>query len=90
MIDLEIEIALGNPQEMEGIFSNGMISNVAEVDKVSYLQFTAPVSSGSSGGPVVDDRAQVVGIVNMQIAEAQNLNFCCTGLPSRELDNRQD
>jgi S1-C subfamily serine protease len=66
---------LGNPKGLEGTFSNGIISNFLQVDDTVYMQFTAPVSPGSSGGPVVNNKGDVVGMVNMQFKEGQNLNF---------------
>lgn len=66
---------LGNPSGLEGSFSNGVISNFIRTGDVFYLQFTAPVSGGSSGSPVVDDQGQVIAIVDKQIREGQNLNF---------------
>jgi S1-C subfamily serine protease len=66
---------IGNPKGLEGTFSNGIISNFHQIDDTYYMQFTAPTSPGSSGGPVVNNVGDVVGMVNMQIKEGQNLNF---------------
>jgi S1-C subfamily serine protease len=40
-----------------------------------YIQITAPVSPGSSGGGVFDDRGNLIGITTFAIRDAQNLNF---------------
>jgi S1-C subfamily serine protease len=66
---------LGNPKGLEGSFSNGLMSNFLRINDTYYMQFTAPVSPGSSGGPVVNNKGDVVGMVNMQFKEGQNLNF---------------
>jgi S1-C subfamily serine protease len=71
----ETVYTLGNPKGLEGTFSNGIISNFLQVDDTFYMQFTAPVSPGSSGGPVVNNTGEVIGMVNMQFKEGQNLNF---------------
>lgn len=71
---------LGNPRGFEGTFSNGIISNFMRINDTYYMQFTAPISPGSSGGPVVNSVGEVVGMVNMQVKEGQNLNFAIMGI----------
>ena len=67
--------AIGNPQGLEGTFSEGIVSSVREVGEDYYIQMTAPISSGSSGGPVLDDRGLVVGLSVATYQDGQNLNF---------------
>jgi hypothetical protein len=42
---------------------------------VQWLQTTAPISPGNSGGPLVNVRGQVIGINTWVCAVGQNLNF---------------
>ncbi|MBA2703136.1 MAG: serine protease [Blastocatellia bacterium] len=62
---------VGNPEGLEGTFSTGIISAIRE----GYIQITAPISHGSSGGPVLNDRGQVIGIAVGLFENGQNLNF---------------
>jgi S1-C subfamily serine protease len=66
---------IGAPREMRGTFGSGMIS-AYQVDEHHRLliQFTAPVSPGSSGGPLLDDRGRVIGVV-LQLIHGELLNF---------------
>jgi hypothetical protein len=67
--------AVGNPRGLLGTFSEGIISGFRDIDGTKYLQITAPISPGSSGGPVVDEHGEVVGVATAFIKEAQNLNL---------------
>ena len=67
--------AVGNPRGMEGTFSNGIISSIRKLTDQTLLQITAPISPGSSGGPLVNSKGEVVGVVVATLAEAQNRNF---------------
>jgi S1-C subfamily serine protease len=66
---------IGNPEGFSGTFSEGLISGFREIDGVNYIQMTAPISHGSSGGPVLDANGAVVGIATAFVENAQNLNL---------------
>lgn len=67
--------AVGNPHGLEGTFSAGIISSIRRIEGDALLQITAPISPGSSGGPIVNKDAEVVGIAVASLMEGQNLNF---------------
>jgi putative serine protease PepD len=60
-------MAFGSPLGLEGTVSAGIVSALRHEDGHDYLQFTAPISPGNSGGPVVDSDGRVVGIAEMKI-----------------------
>ncbi len=68
-------IAIGNPLGLEKTLSDGLISAVRSIDHLQILQITAPISPGSSGGPLLDEEGRVIGVVSATIREGQNLNF---------------
>jgi hypothetical protein len=68
-------IAIGNPRGLEGTVSEGIVSGIRSAGRDTLLQITAPISPGSSGGPVVDDRGEVIGVAVGAIVDGQNLNF---------------
>lgn len=54
------------------------------------LQFSAPISLGSSGGPVFNKNGEVIGIVTFLIKEAQNINFAMpVNLIKDEIENEE-
>ena len=67
--------AIGNPKGFNGTFSEGIISGIRDFDRNQVLQITAPISPGSSGGPVLNLTGDVVGIAFATYSEGQNLNF---------------
>jgi len=69
-------LVVGSPLGLEQTASEGMVSAVRELpsgDKL--LQITAPMSPGSSGGPVLNSKGEVVGIACFLLSEGQSLNF---------------
>ncbi len=68
-------IVLGSPQGLEGTVSTGILSGVRNLEGVKFLQITAPISPGSSGGPVFNTGGRVIGIATATVARGQNLNF---------------
>lgn len=71
--------AAGNPGGLEGTFSDGLISAIRpegnELIHGKLLQMTAPISAGSSGGPVLNDRSEVIGLSVGFREGGQNLNY---------------
>jgi hypothetical protein len=68
-------VVLGNPAGFERSISEGIISAIRSKDNMKIIQMTAPVSMGSSGGPVINEFGEVVGITTLASFKAQNLNF---------------
>lgn len=78
----ETVYAVGNPQGLEGTFSQGIVSSIREVGTDKLLQITAPISPGSSGGPVLNGKGEVIGVSVATFRGGQNLNFA---IPSNYL-----
>lgn len=66
---------MGNPLGQVGTFSNGLVSAQRSVDGVTLVQITAPVSPGSSGGPVMNAQGEVIGVTTLMLRGGQNLNY---------------
>jgi serine protease Do len=76
-------VAIGNPMGLEDTVSNGLVSARRKGDDgTEVLQISAPIAPGSSGGPIFNDRGEVIGIAVAILEEGQNLNF---GVPARYL-----
>ena len=68
-------IAIGSPAGLKNTVSLGNISAFFEQDSKNWIQFTAPISSGSSGGVLLNDQGKVIGITTATYATAQNVNL---------------
>ena len=55
--------------------SEGVISGIRSQFGTDYIQFSAPVSPGSDGGALVDSEGRLLGIINYQYRDGQNVNF---------------
>ena len=68
-------VAIGNPRGLEGTVSEGIISSLRPTEDFKILQVTAPISPGSSGGPLFDAEGRVIGVTTATVVGGQNLNF---------------
>ena len=77
-------IAIGNPLGvLDYTVSDGLISSVRQVnEELTVLQISAPISQGSSGGPLFNPFGEVIGVATAIFTEGQNLNFA---VPSQYL-----
>jgi S1-C subfamily serine protease len=70
---------VGSPLGLEQTLSDGVVSAVRRTRGGDYLQISAPVSTGSSGSPVINMKGVVVGVASLQVVKGQNLNFAVPG-----------
>ena len=61
-------MAIGSPLGLDGTVTVGVVSAFRSLDGSEYLQFSAPVSPGNSGGPVIDEQGRVVGVTVAKVA----------------------
>jgi TPR repeat protein len=67
--------AIGNPRGLEQTITEGIVSGNRELDGTSWIQHSAPISPGSSGGALISSRGELLGINAFLLKESQNLNF---------------
>lgn len=67
--------AIGNPKGLSGTISEGIVSGIRDLENKKLIQITAPISPGSSGGPVLNNKGEVIGVAVGTLASGQNLNF---------------
>lgn len=81
---------IGNPNGLEGTFSQGIVSGLRKIDNDELLQITAPISPGSSGGPVLNQNAEIIGLAVASYKSGQNLNFAIPIKYLKDLYNKSD
>lgn len=77
---------LGSSKGLTGSFSDGVIaekSRELEGFSIKFIQISAPISPGNSGGPLLNEYGEVIGVNARTYNEGQNLNFA---IPVRYLD----
>ena len=67
--------AIGSPLGLFNSISDGIISGFRTIDGVDMIQFTAPISRGSSGGAVLNMYGEVIGISTAGFDRGQNINL---------------
>lgn len=72
----EAVYTIGSPKGFANTLGAGLLSGLRTGDdKTEYIQITAPLSAGSSGGGLFDDRGNLIGVTSFTIRDAQNMNF---------------
>lgn len=66
---------IGSPKGYEFSIGDGLLSQVQKVDGFNQYQVSCPFSPGNSGGPILNNRGEVVGIAAWTRNGAQNVNF---------------
>ena len=76
---------IGSQFGILNLVTKGTACGIWEVGDTSWVLFTAPVSGGSSGGPVIVSDGTVAGVVTGTYEKAQTLNLAAPAEAIREL-----
>ena len=83
----ETVYAFGSSQGLTATFSQGIISHASrDVGGVLCVQHDAAISSGNSGGPLINRFGEIIGINTFYISDSQNLNFAVSVTELSKLD----
>jgi S1-C subfamily serine protease len=61
--------AIGAPHGLSASLSNGLVSSFRQDEGQFLIQITAAVAPGSSGGPLLNNQGQVVGVTTSRLKE---------------------
>lgn len=68
--------AIGSPLGLQNTITQGIISNTNRVlDGISFIQTSAAISQGSSGGALINKHGRVIGITSAKFSEGENLGL---------------
>ncbi len=75
---------------LEQTVIDGIVSGMREFETGNiFVQISAPISQGSSGGPVLNLKGEVIGVSTLMLKEGQNLNFAVSSKHIDELLKKQ-
>lgn len=81
-------VLIGSHLGLMNTASEGSVSGFAHIGKESVIQFTASISNGSSGGVLLNEAGEVVGVTFTSFSEGQNMNIAIPIKYVDELYNR--
>lgn len=68
--------ALGVPFGLSDTLTKGIVSSPSrDIEGRKYIQIDAALNQGNSGGPVINDQGQVVGVATKAALKAENMGF---------------
>lgn len=69
--------AIGSPKDIKlsGTVTKGVVSSFREMKEKQWIQSDATINHGSSGGPLVDSKGNVVGMSTLMLKESQGIYF---------------
>ncbi len=68
-------VTIGSPRGLINTVSDGIVSGIRQFDSEAYVQITAPISPGNSGGALLNMKGELIGLTTFKITESENLNF---------------
>jgi hypothetical protein len=67
--------AIGSPFGLKNSITEGIVSAIRDLNGIKYIQTSAAISKGSSGGGLFDRNGRFVGITTFKIISGESLNF---------------
>jgi hypothetical protein len=68
-------VLVGNPLGLEGSVSSGLVSGIRDAGGFRVIQTDAAANPGNSGGPLLNGKGQVIGVLSFKLKGADSLNF---------------
>ncbi|MFZ5354590.1 MAG: trypsin-like peptidase domain-containing protein [Bacillota bacterium] len=80
-------VAIGSPHGITNTVSDGIVSGKRNIGGIDYIQTTAPISAGNSGGALLNTKGELIGINTFKIINGENLNFAVSSNNVQEFFN---
>lgn len=82
-------LTLGSPVGLDGTAAEGIVSAIRDLQELgTHIQFTAAISPGSSGGPLLNVNGEAVGVAVFKLTKGQELNFAVAINEAKDLLSR--
>lgn len=67
--------AIGSPLGLDRTITSGILSATRKMGGTEWLQFSSPISPGSSGGGLFNEKAELLGITTSKMTAGEGLGF---------------